>query len=278
MTREEVDRLKDLLPKFSNIIHTDNNVYNNWNYCKQYYNNFKFQLIEIDRTVDPVMSLPLSLLEFKWKDHLNYIEDRDFFKLQWLINDYLTTGFTFPVQSTWNFKLHHWEMHPGLLRELVYSAFNQTKWLAFYQNITDTSVVTIDTYHSVDDLLVKLNFKDQYNVYANLVNYYGFPLFALNVENCNIDECIKLHKDIFYNNLKRGINILAEDNTIDLVKQELDSWPEHMIKSKILFNSAHNAPSIKISIFNKTQFYLSLYFLGTNVRNYKQTEFRYINE
>ena len=253
----------------------------NWKRLQDHYgSDFNFQLIELDRSKDRVWLPPLSWFRSTFLKYLNNEKNSDFkfFRLQWLINDYVLTGWRYPVQAVWNWRWLWWEIHPGLFRGLVYNLLGTQKWTAWYQPLTNKKVKCLHKFTDPDILLDTMNFRDYHKVEAEPIWYFNRPLIKLLIHITEQRDSAKEFQEVFYNNIANGINIVASDNIVKKIQKEMTSWPEHLIKTKIVFNQQGTMPTLIINKYNKNLFYAGLYFAGTRIKNYSLTGLSYRND
>lgn len=270
------DKLLDvsgIIPKHSvNIINHDD-AQDNWDYCDNYYDNFKFQLIRVNIETETVYAPPPTAFTELFTDYINdnKTHERMFFKTQWLLSEYIRHDFMHPVQVVYNWKQDWFEVHPGLLRGAIYRLFGVKEFLAFYHPITDKSVEVVQEFTSVNDLLFKMKYTEYNRVFAKLVNYYDKPLYAFHILNEDIDECALRHKDIFFKNIEDSININCPVDIIPVIEDRVKDYP-----IKFTYNT-DNYPSFNIDVFNDEMFHVGLFFLGTKVTYFNGMGIDYSN-
>ena len=268
--------LKNMWPSRGNHITESWNLYENWEYCKQYYGpDFNIQLVNFKRNTEPRVLLP-SMTEFRdnFLKYLNHGDYYDTFKTQWLLNDLIIDGkWKFPVQAVYNFKMKWWEIHPGRLRGLLYNLLEINEWLAWYMPMDDTQIEYVHKFYDVDTLLNTMNFKEYYRLDGELIDYFGKPMIKLCILKTNKRESTKEHMELFFKNTENGLNI---EGDIELIKREVDKWPNHTVKDRIVYNQS-NLPTLTIDRFVPSQFYAGLHFFGTKIKEFNKDRIHYSN-
>lgn len=266
--------INNLIPKHSNHMIEGNNLITNWNYCKNYYGNFSLQLFNFEKAKHKVHLPSTDLFQ---KMFLSYLSDPtdswQFFKTQWVLSEYLTVGWKYPVQAIWNWRMRWWEIHPGFLRGLIYNLLDVQEWTAWYQPVN--KIVEYTTEFTSPEDIYKY-FPECHHISAHVVNYFNKPVMAICVHVTDNNDSVSVHKSIFQRNTKSGINIKGNADVIDQVKKEVDSWPESDIKTQIIYNS-DISPSLTITEFNKPNFYAGLYLFGSTVTEFNQLNLIYRN-
>lgn len=262
------DKLLDvsnIIPKHSNNITDHDDAQDNWNYCDSIYGDFKFQLIKVNVNNCTVYAPPPSAFTELVTDYFrDKTHERMFFKTQWLLNEFILHGYMHPVQVVYNWKYDWFEVHPGLIRGAIFRLFNITEFLAFYHPMTDKKVDIVQEFNSVQHLLSTMNYTEYDRVFAKLVNYYDKPLYAFHILNDDIDKCAMRHKDIFYNNIKNGVNLISP------VIPDVD----YPIEFK---SNVSGIPTIKMDAFDNDMFHVALYLLGTNIKYFNDLGIQYSN-
>lgn len=269
---------KHIIPSRGNHISDTWDLHTNWKFCQDYYGpEFNFQLFKVDRRIHNVWLPPLDMFTEQVHNYLNNKHNGhfNFFKTQWLISDYLTVGWRYPVQAVWNWRMRWWEIHPGFLRGLVYNFLDVQEWLAWYQPITDKSVDYIYKFTDPDVLMDTMQFRDCHHVDAELIGYFDKPLIKMCIHIDQIEDAADKFGVVFYNNVSNGLNITGDRAELDKIKLEISQWPEHQLKNIFVFNGSNELPTIHIDKYNKDTFYKSIYFAGTKLSSFNQMGINY---
>jgi hypothetical protein len=252
---------ENIMPSRGNHITKDFDFKTNWQYCKDYYgDDFNFQLIEIDRDIHNVWLPDLISCKYIWLQYFKNNESYDLFKLIWVLDEYITHGWKYPVQAVYNWKMDWIEIHPGFLRGLVYNILNIKKFKAWYQPMTDKQFDYIHKFTDSDTLLDTMGYRDYHHLDAELITYFDRPMIKLCIHVSNITDSANEYLNIFCNNLNNGVNIICDN----IVKMEIHDWPDHDIKKKIFFNRPE-LPTLFVD--DITDLYVKLLFVGTNQFN-----------
>ena len=267
--------MKYIIPQHSNHMIEGSDLTVGWNYCKEHYGDFSLQLFSFKKDKHRVYLPPTNLFQ---KMFLQYLDDPsesdNFFKTQWILSEYLTVGWKYPVQTIWNWRMRWWEIHPGHLRGLIYNLFNVQEWLAWYQPMDNKIVDFTKTFVSPEEIYNY--FSDCHHISAHVINYFNKPVMTICIHVTDNSNSTKLHKNIFQKHIKQGINIKGNDVIIDQVKREVSKWPDNYIKNKIVYNADSN-PSLTIKKFNKVNFYVGLYLFGSTITEFNQLDLIYRN-
>lgn len=250
----------NIMPSRGNHITTDYDFHNSWNYCKDYYGAaFNFQYLTIDRQIHNVWLPDKILVKHIWMKYFTRNDEYDLFKLIWVLNDYITVGWRYPVQAVYNWKMDWIEIHPGFLRGLVYNILNVNEFNAWYQPMTDKTFPYIHKFTDPDILLDTMGYTDYHHIDAELITYFDRPMIKLCIHVSNIKESASQFKQLFFMNLSNGINIDGP------VKEEVSAWPDNIVKAQLFFDRP-DLPTIHVK--DVEDLYVQLLFVGTNKFNY----------
>ena len=267
--------INQFIPSHSNHMTNSSDLNSNWDFCKEFYGKFSLQLINFKKN-DQRVHLP-SKTAFR-KIFLNYLNDPNnsshFFKTQWVLSEYLTVGWKYPVQAVWNSRMRWWEIHPGYLRGLIYNLLEVQEWTAWYQPTSNRAVSCFKEFTSPDE--ITSYFLDSHHVSTHVVNYFNKPLMAICIHVSDNGDSTQIHKNIFQQNVQRGINIKGTDDIIQQVKNEVANWPNSYIKNQVVYDQ-DSFPSLTIEKFDKNNFYAGLYLFGSKVINFQQLNLDYRN-
>jgi len=267
--------INQFIPLHSNHMTDNSDLMSNWDFCKDFYGKFSLQLINFKKA-DHRVHLP-STTAFR-KMFINYLNNSNdslhFFKTQWVLSEYLTAGWKYPVQAVWNSRMRWWEIHPGYLRGLIYNLLDVQEWTAWYQPTSNKSMACIKEFAAPADITDY--FADCHHVSTHVVNYFNKPLMAICIHTSDNSNSTQIHKHIFEQNIQNGINIKGTDAVIQQVKNEIAKWPNGYIKNQIVYNQ-DSFPSLTIEKFDKNNFYAGLYLFGSKVANFQQLNLNYRN-
>jgi hypothetical protein len=266
------------MPSRGNHISDTWDLHTNWQTCRNYYGpDFNFQLFKVDRRIHKVWLPPLSMFTTQVHDYLNNKHNGhfNFFKTQWLISDYLTVGWRYPVQAVWNWRMRWWEIHPGFLRGLIYNFLEVQEWEAWYQPMTDKTVDYIHKFTDPDDLMDTMGFRDCHHVDAELIGYFDKPLIKMCIHIDQIEDAADKFGVVFYNNVNNGLNITGDKDVIDKIKLEISSWPDHQLKDVFVFNESGDLPTLYFDQYDKDTFYKGIYFAGTKLSSFNRYGINY---
>ena len=280
---EEIEKYvaDNIMPSRGIHIAPDWDLDKNWKLCQDHYGTeFNFQLFNINRDNEHVYLPPMGLYK---RIVIEYVNDRplgrfNFFKAQWLINDYVLTGWRYPVQAVWNWKMKWWEIHPGFIRGVVYQLFNVREFTAWYQPMTnDKHVDYIHKFTDPNVLLDTMQFRDNHHIDAELVRYFDRPLLKLCIHVSHDKESSSDFEKLFYNNVRNGFNINCPIEVEHSIKKELQSWPQHKLKDIFVFNTPIIGPTLNITEYDMIKFYVGIYFGGTNIKRFTDLGLDYFN-
>ena len=272
---------KHIMPSRGNHISDSWDLNTNWKKCQEVYGeDFNFQLVKIDRKKHRVYLPGSDLFRTQMQDYLHNRNDGHFnvFKTIWLLNDYITVGWTYPVQAVWNWRLRWWEIHPGYQRGAIYKLFGVQEWLAWYQPMNSKEIEYIHKFHEPQELLDTMDFKNFSHIDAELIGYFNRPMIKLCIHIADLDKSADDFHDIFYKNIANGLNITGSKAVVEKIRKEVAGWPEHKLKDLIVFKDSFSGPTIHYDVYDKDLFYVGLYFAGTTLTEFNQFGIHYINQ